>query len=202
MWPAACVLLKYLEHRYGRTESNCELKSKYVLELGSGTGAVGLTAALLGAGHVVLSDMAIVKPFIVDNVALCKAMYPDLSAEVQIYDWGKSSSDILLSDREGRECFPDIILVSDCIIPRLYPIEPLVDVLDDLSGPYTLVLISYEHRYNEKFDLKEHFWSLMRSRGFHLRQLRPDEYHPHCCADDIEIWKLSRSRSISVDLLR
>lgn len=202
MWPAACVLLKYLEHRYGRTESNCELKSKYVLELGSGTGAVGLTAALLGAGHVVLSDMAIVKPFIVDNVALCKAMHPNLSAEVQTYDWGKSSSDILLSDREGRECFPDIILVSDCIIPRLYPIEPLVDVLDDLSGPYTLVLISYEHRYNEKLDLKEHFWSLMRSRGFHLRQLRLDEYHPHCCADDIEIWKLSRSRSISVDLFR
>nr|CCA14158.1 conserved unknown protein putative [Albugo laibachii Nc14] len=201
VWPAACVLLKYLEHRYGKIRNECELKCKYVLELGSGTGAVGLTAALLGAGRVVLSDTAIIQPFLADNVAFCKAMHSDLTAEVQSYEWGKSVSKILLMDREGRECYPDIILVSDCIIPRLYSIEPLVDALGDLSGPKTLVLISYEHRYNEEFELKERFWSLMLSRGFHLRQLRTDEYHPHYSADDIEIWEVFRLGTTLSDIV-
>ena len=46
VWDAALVLLKYLQ-----TKSFCvkhELKGKRVLELGAGTGVVGLVAASLG----------------------------------------------------------------------------------------------------------------------------------------------------------
>ena len=40
----------------------------------------------------------------------------------------------------------DLVIVSDCLLPKLYPIEPLVQALDKLSGPDTLVIVSYEHR--------------------------------------------------------
>lgn len=40
----------------------------------------------------------------------------------------------------------DVVLVSDCLLPKLYPIEPLVDALDKLSGPDTAILVSYEPR--------------------------------------------------------
>jgi predicted nicotinamide N-methyase len=45
------VLAKYLQF------SDFELSRLTVLELGSGTGLVGITASVLGAPHVILSDL-------------------------------------------------------------------------------------------------------------------------------------------------
>ena len=51
VWEAAPKLIRYLE----RNAASCVLE-KTVLDLGSGTGAVGLAAAGIGAEHVILSD--------------------------------------------------------------------------------------------------------------------------------------------------
>jgi hypothetical protein len=40
----------------------------------------------------------------------------------------------------------DVLIVSDCLLPKLYPIEPLVAALDKLAGPNTAIIVSYEHR--------------------------------------------------------
>ena len=45
VWPAAVVLIKFMERRFGRSG----LTGKRVIELGAGTAAVGLGAAALGA---------------------------------------------------------------------------------------------------------------------------------------------------------
>ena len=50
VWDAAIVLTKYLE------TINSTIRNKTVLELGSGTGAVGIGASVLGAGNVVVTD--------------------------------------------------------------------------------------------------------------------------------------------------
>ena len=50
VWPAAHVLARYLE-KSGFAEK------KTVLELGAGTGAAGLAAALCGATTVALTDL-------------------------------------------------------------------------------------------------------------------------------------------------
>lgn len=50
MWESAPRLIRYLEQHRRLVES------RTVLELGAGTGAVGLAAASMGAAHVVLSD--------------------------------------------------------------------------------------------------------------------------------------------------
>lgn len=51
VWEAAPVLIRHCERHAARL-----LHGRQVLDLGSGTGAVGLAAAALGAAHVVLSD--------------------------------------------------------------------------------------------------------------------------------------------------
>lgn len=192
MWPAACVLLKYLEHRF-RDNASKSLQDQYVLELGSGTGAVAIAAAMLGARRVVVTDMDNVRFLMQANVdaavAQAKTRGQTLDIRVETYEWGATPTDAIVA---GASDFPDLILVSDCILPRLYPIEPLVAALDLLAQTHTTVLISFEHRYYEAFDPKTRFWELMHAKGFVLRELTTDEYHAHFRADDIEVWEITR----------
>lgn len=215
VWPAACVLLKHLEHRAASSPDEKWLREPgaFVVELGSGTGAVGVAAAMLvrAPARVVLSDVDKIQFLMRENAAraLESTAKGDGDAsvvvDVEAYEWGSEPSERLLPLRhhrddnqqqeEQRRAYPDLILVSDCILPRLYPIEPLVDALAMLSGERTRVLISYEHRYYHHFDPKARFWALMRERGFALRELDEREYHPHYRAGDIEIWEITRPES-------
>merc|ERR1712032_1646113 len=58
VWDAAIVLAKYLQ------TVQAQLKSRSVIELGSGTGAVGLSAAALGASPVLLTDLSALEKLI------------------------------------------------------------------------------------------------------------------------------------------
>ena len=49
------------------------------------------------------------------------------------YDWG--------GDDDHLAPPFDVIIVSDCVLPKLYPIEPLVDAMKALAGPDTIVLM-------------------------------------------------------------
>jgi predicted RNA methylase len=64
MWDAGIVLLKYLSVHTGA------VAGKVLLELGAGTGIVGLAAARLGAARVYITDMEPVCPLMAQNVAL------------------------------------------------------------------------------------------------------------------------------------
>ena len=118
VWPAAHVLCKYLEKRYGATS----LSGQRVCDIGSGTGCTGFVAAALGA-HVTLTDQLQILPFLEGNKqSICnsnKHIDPDLIA-VERYDWGESAAHL----------YPpfDIVLISDCVLPKLYPILPLIEV--------------------------------------------------------------------------
>ena len=49
VWDAAIVLAKFLDRKYLEEEKQCNvLASKSIIELGSGTGIVGLVAAMKG----------------------------------------------------------------------------------------------------------------------------------------------------------
>jgi hypothetical protein len=209
VWPAACVLLKHLEHRAASRTDDKWLREPgaFVVELGSGTGAVGVAAAMLlqAPARVVLSDVDKIQFLMRENAARVLTGTDKgeggarVVVDVEAYEWGGEPSERLLprlggnQDEEGEQrAYPDLILVSDCILPRLYPVEPLADALAMLSGAHTRVLISYEHRYYQHFDPKARFWALMAARGFVLRELDEREYHPHYRAGDIEIWEITR----------
>uniref|UniRef100_A0AAV1V338 Uncharacterized protein n=1 Tax=Peronospora matthiolae TaxID=2874970 RepID=A0AAV1V338_9STRA len=194
VWPAACVLLKHLEHRVASgSRALVDTDNPFVLELGSGTGAVGIAAAmLLQAGRVVLTDMDNVRFIMEENVSLARqdgVVGKSVVVDVEGYEWGQPPSQSLISSAAER--YPDLILVSDCILPRLYPIEPLVEALKFLSRPHTRILISYEHRHYLHFQPKQKFWKLMKASGFMLRVITTAEYHPFYVAPDIEVWEIT-----------
>ena len=62
VWEAAPDLIKYIDIHRARL-----LEGRSVIDLGSGTGAVGLSAAAFGAGHVVLSDIDSKATFATEN---------------------------------------------------------------------------------------------------------------------------------------
>lgn len=124
VWPAAHVLAKYFEKRFGIGG----LKGKVVCDVGSGAGLNGFVAAYLGA-KVILTDQSCIIPLLTENTDKFLTSFADrvISEQIQIleYDWSakKSPSDESI----------DIVIVSDCVLPKLYPIDILIEVneLDD-----------------------------------------------------------------------
>ncbi|KLO15218.1 hypothetical protein SCHPADRAFT_278584 [Schizopora paradoxa] len=116
-WPAGEVLAKYLA---GKGPDN--LNGKAIVELGSGTGLVGLVAALLGA-RVYITDQLPLLPAMEKNTDL-----NGLQNRVNVveYNWGGDIPDGL-PDRI------DYVLAADCVyFEPAFPL--LVKTLCDLNG--------------------------------------------------------------------
>jgi hypothetical protein len=103
VWPAAHALIAYLEEQ----QSALRLPSLTVIELGSGTGACGLAAAVLGANRVLLTDKISLLPTLAHNIALNPA---GRSVESRELTWTTAG---LPPDQlpEGA----DLVLMSDCL---------------------------------------------------------------------------------------
>ena len=68
---------------------------------------------------------------------------------VRKYWWGDVDAsmleDLSLPDPDGpvSPSHYDLVLVSDCVLPRLYPVAPLTNAILALLGPHTVTLVSY-----------------------------------------------------------
>lgn len=98
VWDGGLVLLEYLASLPGL--GHC-------LELGSGTGLVGLGCALLGA-QVCLTDLKEVTPLLELNVALNRCRGLQLNAKVETLEWGTD-----LSDFEWLSA--DLVIMADVV---------------------------------------------------------------------------------------
>uniref|UniRef100_A0A0C9RX97 METTL21D protein n=1 Tax=Fopius arisanus TaxID=64838 RepID=A0A0C9RX97_9HYME len=88
VWDAALVLAKYLDHLC-QVEGFGDkwLEEKKVLELGAGTGCVGMTAACLGA-HVVMTDLESTMPILRKNISMNEEQWRDSgTARAEVLDW-------------------------------------------------------------------------------------------------------------------
>lgn len=120
VWPAAHILSKYLELKYG-----VSLDGKVVCDIGSGTGCVGLVATCLGA-RVTLTDQLTVEELILSNIEWLRINlnFDGECVKFAEYNWGENSC--------LRNTLFDYIIISDCVLPKLYPIEPLILVSKSL----------------------------------------------------------------------
>jgi len=188
VWPAAIVLIKYLEKD--------RLKGRSVVDLGSGTGITSIAASFSGAESVICTDGSVEA---LDgarlNIEKALAEHPLMDEQrlvSRLYRWGDAEmSKSLLSYLRKSDYF-DVILVSDCVLPKLFPIRPLIRAMQQLSGPNTTTYISYEHRHYLEYDPKTKFWDLAMEAGFHVTEVPLDKHHPVYSAEDIEIWEINK----------
>lgn len=109
VWPAAAAMCSFLANH------TCDLQGARMLELGAGTGAVGLFAAGLGAGHVLLTDggygEATLRDLCAQNIAANAMLFAaDSTVEIEELQWGREQTASLLDVHEPF----DWVVASDC----------------------------------------------------------------------------------------
>ncbi|KAF9452143.1 hypothetical protein P691DRAFT_722431 [Macrolepiota fuliginosa MF-IS2] len=146
-WPAGQILSSYLTQTYQTTTS---LSNKTIIELGSGTGLVGLIAGKLDPlCTTYITDQAPLLDIMRKNVLL--NVLEDNVKAVEL-NWGEPVPSTVPSK-------PDIILAADCVyFEPAFPL--LVQTLADLSDPSTLILFCYKKR--RKADKR--FFSLLKKK--------------------------------------
>lgn len=180
VWDAALVLVKYLDRR-NQLEPDF-LRNQPVLELGAGTGALGITAALLGANSV-LTDLSNFIPLIDHNIELNKEFC--ISTVATSLHWGVKT-EISSVKKSGPFSY---ILVADCVYYE-ESVAALVSTLEQLTSPSTTVLLSYEDRDSPaKIKIKNDFFQLM-SKKFCYSEIPLSEHHPDFASPDIHIVSL------------
>jgi predicted nicotinamide N-methyase len=206
VWPASMVLIKFLERQPSVVEG------RHVVDLGSGTAVTTVAAAVLKARAVVCTDgEAPVVQLALDNIRSASRSLRSSgslagsshdSAEenistsntfdvlgcpvtVQEYWWG---SDTVLPGPPA-----DLVLVSDCVLPKLYPIAPLVTALDVLlTQPSAVAILSYEKRWYPDYDPKEKFVELANSKQLEVEVIPVSEQDDVYSVEDIELWRVKR----------
>uniref|UniRef100_A0A3Q4BVF7 Protein N-lysine methyltransferase METTL21A n=1 Tax=Mola mola TaxID=94237 RepID=A0A3Q4BVF7_MOLML len=133
VWDAAVVLCMYLE--LGKVD----LKGKRAIELGAGTGLVGIVAALL-----TITDREPALDFLSTNVKANVPPDSPGSAVVSELTWG-----------EGLEHYPaggfDVVLGAD-IVYLEDTFAPLLQTLQHLCSDSTVVLLACKIRYKRDTD--------------------------------------------------
>ncbi|XP_042359425.1 EEF1A lysine methyltransferase 3-like [Plectropomus leopardus] len=136
VWDAALHLCRYFE------EQCVELRGKRTIELGAGTGVVGILAARLGA-VVTLTDLPLALPQLQANVSANRPSggWPSTLPTILPLSWG-----------EDHLNFPsdwDLVLCADIIyLPETYPL--LVETLAHLCMKGAVVYLSSKMRKEHK----------------------------------------------------
>ena len=174
VWPAAVVLAKYLENEY----CTCD---KRVIDIGSGTGITGIVAAYLGSKEVVLTDQSQLLPLLQENVSTFNHQSKS-NIKVKEYEWG--------CNIDHLNAPFDIVLVSDCVLPKLYPIEPLIAAVKNVMNNQSIAIFSYEHRTYPLFDPRDEFRRICSLYGLRCKVIPLSKHHKNYNCDDIELWEV------------
>lgn len=164
VWDAAVVMCMYLEL------GQVELTGKVAIELGAGTGLVGIVAALLGAKKVTITDREPALGFLAANVK--ENIPPDQLGAVEVSEltWG-----------QGLERYPtggfDIVLGADIVyLEDTFP--SLLQTMEHLSSESSVVLLACKIRYERDTN----FLSMLKQR-FTVHEVHYDKER------DIHIYK-------------
>ncbi|GMH40558.1 hypothetical protein BSKO_08462 [Bryopsis sp. KO-2023] len=170
VWDAAIVLAHYLH------KNPYELKGKRVVELGSGTGVVGLAAALLGA-NVILTDLPRMMDLLQRNI---EGNSQESQVRALPLTWGQ--------DLSGLEAPFDFVLASDVVYNR-HDFHKLASTLESLSGPNTKIVMSHEHREG-----MHEFFEILRQQGS-VREVPLEELDQDWACEDISVVEVAFSIS-------
>ena len=151
VWPAAELLSMLVADVFNKSSLNIDVKDKFVVELGAGTGLPTIVAGLSGARIALATDRKDIidkctKSNILTRPEGLRGVY---NVQGEILDWnGQSVWNFI-----GKYGKPDIIIGADLIYHES-AFEPLVQTLKSLSDKNTQIVITGKERYkelNEKF---------------------------------------------------
>ncbi|KAL6770792.1 hypothetical protein ACKKBF_B32690 [Auxenochlorella protothecoides x Auxenochlorella symbiontica] len=138
VWDASVTLAHWLQHISVEQRLQLLPPGKAFLELGSGTGIAGLSAAAcLDQGYAHLSDLPSVLPALRHNVQL----NPAVSSRVSVVpcDW----------ESVGREALPAapyaLVIAADCVWLEAL-VQPFINALLTATGPKSKVLLAHQCR--------------------------------------------------------
>ncbi|KAI4889195.1 hypothetical protein NFI96_012970 [Prochilodus magdalenae] len=183
VWDAAIVLSKYLETEQLRNSQTWSCKK--TVELGAGTGLVGIMAASLGA-NVTVTDLEDLQPLLELNICENQNLISTGSITAKVLKWGEDVTDFLPH--------PDYILMADCIYYE-QSVEPLVQTLNLLSGPKTCIICCYEERtVGVNPEVEKRFFELL-LQDFESEKIPAERQDPEFNSPDIHILHLRRRPS-------
>eukprot|EP01117_Protostelium_nocturnum_P019301 TRINITY_DN8336_c0_g1_i1.p1 TRINITY_DN8336_c0_g1~~TRINITY_DN8336_c0_g1_i1.p1 ORF type:complete len:298 (-),score=104.39 TRINITY_DN8336_c0_g1_i1:211-1104(-) len=165
LWRSATVLMTYLENKtvFPDKEDGISFwNGKKVIELGAGTGLLGIALAKIGA-QVILTDQESLVPLMRENARLNGIQDQELLIE-ELW-WGRGDCDKYTKDKPI-----DFIIASDCVY-----LEPtfaaLTDTMHQLSNSETRIFMSFQKR--RKADNR--FWKIAQKK-FKLIRIPFEEY--------------------------
>ena len=148
VWPAAELLSILLHDKKLFSFLNIDVRDKFVVELGAGTGLPAIIAALSGARLSIATDRnEIIEKCTKKNIDSVSEHQENLNLEV--LDWDSDSSGSFVKNHGT----PDIIIGADLIYHES-AFAPLVETLLALSEGNTQIIITGKERYkrlNQKF---------------------------------------------------
>ncbi len=210
-WDGAIMLAKYLERRHAVSSL---MAGTTILELGAGTGFVGLACAALGAKRVFLTDLAYALPIASQNLARNVAAgsmqavggaeektagggggrngdgsghHPVCRVAVRELDWCTRGEDWPVSEVGAI----DLILGADVIWQRALA-APLAATLSSLlkrAAPHARALLLYTSRYGDDFD--EFVASTLTDAGLCVGTVPREGLDPTYSFEEGEVWEIS-----------
>ncbi|OQS04161.1 hypothetical protein THRCLA_03584 [Thraustotheca clavata] len=174
IWDGSIVLAKYLEQQDASSAHN--VYGKGILELGAGTGLVGLAAAFCGASNVLLTDLDYTLTNLQHNIDLnrnqLRELYPTQTVSTIELDWFTSES---IPNMENIEIIlgSDIVWVETLIPSLVATIKRLLQSTPTKKN--RLMLLSHQTRSTASDEL---FFNLLAQANLTSRQLDVSLY-PH-----------------------
>ncbi|XP_073433817.1 protein N-lysine methyltransferase METTL21D isoform X1 [Dendrobates tinctorius] len=181
VWDAAIVLSKFMERR-ARAEPGL-FTGKTAVELGSGTGIVGIMAATLGV-DVTVTDLEDLQDLMKMNIKSNSALITG-SCEAKVLKWGEDVTDFSPS--------PDYILMADCIYYE-ESLQPLLKTLRDLASGETCIVCCYEERTTGKNpEIERKFFELLKM-DFDYEEVPIEKHDEEYRSEDIHILQIYRKK--------
>ncbi|XP_026485557.1 protein N-lysine methyltransferase METTL21D-like isoform X1 [Vanessa tameamea] len=184
VWDASLVLAKYLE-------TMCQHKADFlsgikVLELGSGLGVVGLTAATLGA-QVTLTDLPEALPLLRLNISENKQKIVSMGgyAIAESLVWGDKNSEI------HKQEF-DMIVLADCVYYE-DAIDPLIETLQCLNNTINKKPTIYLTQELRDSDIQKKLWDVFYEKlteFFYIEKIPEEQQHVNYRSSDILLLKI------------
>jgi len=160
IWRSAMVMLNYLENE--KNFKRDHFKSKKVLEVGAGTGLVGIAMAKFLGCYSMITDQKSMIPLIQENIKV-NNLTEESSIAAELF-WGVTDCSSFKTPSI------DYIIAADCIYLEI-AFAPLVSALSNLCDSNTEVILSTQKR--RKADKR--FWTLAKKK-FDVTKIPTNSY--------------------------